>query len=856
MAEVTGELGGQPIILENAATETTLQLLVQAVNAANPNKGKAASIQKMYEEALAKTVKGKAQELKALQEEETAREDLNKALDEETERRKKIVADLQNFSELLGRGVGAAMATATPKITDFTDALNGLPLVGPIFAALGRASQAQVDAFRQLTSSGADLGGSLTDIRNSAAAAGLSLDDYVDVVTKNAETFARLTGNVSTGVRVFREVSGAIQNNFGKQLANLGFNIAEVSEFTAGYLEIQTKLGNAQRMNQTELINGSKEYMLELDQLSRATGIERKQLQDKLKQAADDQRLRALSIEMGKQSGKVGQAFAALQGKIGPGAEALFDIMFNQGVAMTDLGKSFQNLSPSVTQVMMRFRETQDVDELMKGLAVVGEELERSGQGMGGSLTTLVNVTHQQGKATLASIQYASDFKKMGQGLTTAQREQQAAMETAQRSMASFDRALLNIRNIFMSALGPALSYFESNSARFITDIQNYIQRFANWITMLIDKTEREGLGAAIGQIFSDLMEKAAPIIGKALFDLFTNPLVVAALASAIATASFVASAAAKVGGGLADKIPGVGGGGGGGGGGPARDPKTGRYTKGGTAAAPGAGLISGLIQGVGNGLAGIGAKAPLVLAGAAAIAGSITLIGAGIAGASWLMGKALPTLAEGMKSMEDLDGSKLVSAGLGMAALGAGLATFSVTSLGSSVANVFSSLTDGVASLFGAKSPIEKLKEFAVVGNDLGKSAEGFTAFKLALTDMPLQNLSFTDSQLANLDLGTAKVRKLSASLTSVREEMKAISTPSITETVTSAIKDIGEAITSKLGGRAGKEATVESLMTDLNGKVDLLNSNMAALVNINQNMAPDLRRTARNTRTASGVV
>jgi hypothetical protein len=853
MAEVTGELGGQPIILENAATETTLQLLVQAVNAANPNRGRAAQVQKMYDEALAKTVKSKAKELKQLQEEEKTREDLNKALTEETERRKKIVADLQNFSELLGRGVGAAFATATPKITDFTDALNGLPLVGPIFSALGRAAQGQLDAFRQLTSTGADLGGSLNDVRNSAAAAGLSLDDYVNVINANSETFARLTGNVSSGARAFREISGAIQTNFGSRLANLGFTIGEVSEFTAGYLEIQTKLGRAQRMNQTDLINGSQEYLLELDQLSRVTGLSRKEAQEALKQQLADKRVRTVMAGMDDRTRKEYQkTLAALEKEQPELADAFKELVATAGNPITDLGKKVALANPEFARQAAAFKQNRGNFDGLAGSVRSGA---RTLDGMGQAFIDTASVLAVTGKDIGTGGFFAfQGLNRFGEGAAQVSKEQQEAMAASGRSMASFDRALMNIRNYFMQALGPALQYFENSSSKFMKDIESYIQRFANWITMLIDKTEKEGLGAAIGQMFSDILSKAAPIIGKALFDLFTNPLVIASLASAIATASFVAGAAAKVGGGLADKLPGFGGGAASAG--PARDPKTGRFVKGGAAQAPGAGLISGLIQGVGNGLAGIGAKAPLVLAGAAAIAGSITLIGAGIAGATWLMGKALPSLAEGMKSMEQLDGDKLMSAGGGMAALGAGLAAFSVTSLGSSVAGVFSSLTDGVASLFGAKSPIEKLREFAVVGNDLGKSAEGFTAFKLALTDMPLQNLSFTDRQLANLDLGTAKVRRLSASLTTVREEMKAISTPSITETVTSAIKDIGEAITSKLGGKAGKEVTVESLMTDLNSKVDRLNNSMAALVSINQNMAPDLRKTAKNTRATSGVV
>ena len=851
MAEVTGELGGQPIILENAATETTLQLLVQAVNASNPNRGRAAQIQKMYDEALAKTVKSKAKELKLLQEEEKAREDLNKALDEETERRKKIVAELQNFSELLGRGVGAAFATATPKITDFTDALNGLPLVGPIFTALGRAVQGQLDAFRQLTSTGADLGGSLTDVRMSAAAAGLGLDDYVSIITQNSDVFTRLSGNVATGARVFREVSGAIQRNFGSQLANLGFTIGEVSEFTAGYLEIQTRLGRAQRMSQTELINGSQEYLLELDQLSRITGMSRKEAQEALKQQLVDKRVRTVMAGMDDRTRKEYQkTLAALEKERPELAEAFKEIVATGGVPFTDAGKAIALANPEFLKAAAAFKTNQgNFNSLAATVRAGARTFNSLDKGVVDLASTLAVTQKDVGLAGFGMFQGAEKF---GEGVDKVVKDQQEAMENANRSAASFDRALLNIRNLFMTALAPVLKGFESDASHFVKQLEEYAIRFSNWIRGLIEMGKDKPLGEVLAKAFGDVLTEMIPFIGEALFKLFTNPTVVMALAAAVGTMAFTAVAAAKVGGGIADKLPGIGGGSSS----PARDPKTGRFVKGGTAAAPGAGLISGLIQGVGNGLAGIGAKAPFVLAGAAAIAGSIGLIGAGIAGATWLMGKALPTLAEGMKSMEDLDGSKLTSAGLGMAALGGGLAAFSVTSLGSSVANVFTSLTDGVASLFGAKSPIDKLREFAVVGNDLGKSAEGFTAFKLALTDMPLQNLSFTDSQLANLDLGTAKVRRLSASLTSVREEMKAISTPSITETVTSAIKDIGEAITSKLGGKAGKEATVESLMTDLNDKVDRLNTNMATLVSINQNMAPDVRKTARNTKATSGVV
>ncbi len=57
MSNVTGELGGQPIILENAATEATLYALLQATLATNSNKSEAAKIQRAYEEAVKRSTR-------------------------------------------------------------------------------------------------------------------------------------------------------------------------------------------------------------------------------------------------------------------------------------------------------------------------------------------------------------------------------------------------------------------------------------------------------------------------------------------------------------------------------------------------------------------------------------------------------------------------------------------------------------------------------------------------------------------------------------------------------------------------------------------------------------------------------
>lgn len=83
---------------------------------------------------------------------------------------------------------------------------------------------------------------------------------------------------------------------------------------------------------------------------------------------------------------------------------------------------------------------------------------------------------------------------------------------------------------------------------------------------------------------------------------------------------------------------------------------------------------IEGFLRGVTVGLDFAGKNATNVMKGGAAIAGTIGIIGGGIAGATWILGKTLPTLAEGLTAFNKVPGDNLKAVGIGMAGLGAGM--------------------------------------------------------------------------------------------------------------------------------------------------------------------------------------
>jgi hypothetical protein len=145
--------------------------------------------------------------------------------------------------------------------------------------------------------------------------------------------------------------------------------------------------------------------------------------------------------------------------------------------------------------------------------------------------------------------------------------------------------------------------------------------------------------------------------------------------------------------------------------------------------------LVTGIGAGVGKGIelilrglaAGIAAFAnPAVLVGATILSASIAIIGAGVAAATWMTGKALDSFGNSLKVFGNINGDNLVSIGGGLAAIGAGAVVFAA----GMVAATATSLITGLVSLFGAKSPIERILELVPVADKISMIGEGMFKF------------------------------------------------------------------------------------------------------------------------------
>lgn len=141
---------------------------------------------------------------------------------------------------------------------------------------------------------------------------------------------------------------------------------------------------------------------------------------------------------------------------------------------------------------------------------------------------------------------------------------------------------------------------------------------------------------------------------------------------------------------------------------------------------------IGALIEGALKGLAaGLEAMAnPAILVGAGILAGSILVIGGAIAGATWMLGAALPTMAEGLKAFDGLDGMNLIKVGGGMAAIGVGLAAMGA----GEVVGALGGLASGLINFFsGKEDPITRLKRFGELSDPLSTAGDALSKFSSA---------------------------------------------------------------------------------------------------------------------------
>jgi len=609
-------------VLTNAATEATLKKLVDALGGRGSGTGA----------KVADTAKKSAKGL----------EDLRK----QSKNTENQFEKLQNRSKVLSEGIkdfGHSLMVTGRKFGDLVQPLASVMsklnpsmalFYGSILALVNEVDR-QVDVFRELSQQGADFGAGIFGSRMAAIEAGLSLDLFKEQVLANTGTFGLLGGSVSRGVKVFTNVSRNIQRDFQPTLSKLGFTMLETSDYITDYLEIQTSLGKAQQMSQEDLTDGSKDYLLQLDMLSRVTGQSRKQLSEELKRQGQDLKLKSLMATMDKDAQANLQAIVAGLGNVDPKLKsAIEEMVVTGGAPVSEFGRMLASTSPELVNLAAGVRNgSVSSAEFAAGMRRAAAGANANRESLQG-LATAAAITGNDMYLAQASLLSLTEYQN---GAAEATKEQMKAQQDATKAVTNFDSQMQKFRNALINLISPALEavgFGLSVMSEFITAVTmpfSYLGKQLDKINIDFGKFG-QALKIALGTLLLYGMARGSSAIIKGGMNMGSKVLGMGSNLMSGSTAAAPAAAAGKTAGsGVAGKMLSAGGA---------------------VASAKAIGILS---------LAVVG-------------------IGAALAGATWLMGGALEKLGTGLGKVADVDGDRLKSVGEGVKELASAMAVFGST--------------------------------------------------------------------------------------------------------------------------------------------------------------------------------
>jgi hypothetical protein len=434
------------------ASEATLLLLLNSFDKLAKGQGtearKAKEAAKKYHEEMKNGIK-------VIKDESEAREENTDALEDNTRSlnmfRSTLGVLVTGISGLIGgvSNFAEELAFGRDRISDFAQ---HVPFVGEQLSILTRFIDEAVDSFRDLASVGVDFGGSLFEIKRFAAQAGLSLDTFVSTIQGNSENLARFSGSARTGAMSFSQVSRIIQKDFGQGLSALGLTMEETAEYTADYLDLQTRLGRTDRLNQRQLAEGTNNYIMMLDRLSKLTGKRRDQVEAELEaQRMDAAFASYLSTLDDETRENVQEALVAVPENLQSGLRDMFasggnlvsqeaqDLAVAVGQAGGNIGE-FQNIIRGIDAGRL------DESDLL-------EFLERTGDGISEERAKQLRVLSQAGderaRAALSLIQIGD----LSEGVAKVSQEQQDAIERGNIALLDFERRLQQLRSVLVDKL-------------------------------------------------------------------------------------------------------------------------------------------------------------------------------------------------------------------------------------------------------------------------------------------------------------------------------------------------------------------------------------------------------------------
>lgn len=488
-------------ILKNAASEATLERIAEALEA--KEKGLKDKVLGIFTKTVENNVEAQKESTSAFD-----------SFTQTANRGTKVSSRLfDTFSEIAGTSLGTTFSLLSSAGTTFLDFLKN-----------------SYTSFQETSDIGASFNNDLFKLRLTAADALIPLDEFKEIIKKNSETFSRFGGSVSQGARIFSGVAASVKEDFGNELVGLGFSLNDLNEGAAAYLDTQSRIGKVENRTNKDLAQGTRDYLLELDKITKLTGVSRKAQEEAARKASVDPIIQSMldnATDMNKALANI-----SLITKVG-GEDALQ--MFKE-MAAGNPGEEAKMLMSTIGMSMEDARAMFTGDIGVEGVVERMKEYAKKMQAEGLKAGQSAEAIMSRNPALAKINKLLNAFERLGDPAVVEQ--EQKNREKVTEFFGVFGNTLNTIYNKTIAGLIDSPVFYELQAkleelAKVFTDNSDKIVKFFEGMIKGINgalntfilslKDPNQNVFSAIGSLFKDLFTEMSNLAGPILKDFIAN---------------------------------------------------------------------------------------------------------------------------------------------------------------------------------------------------------------------------------------------------------------------------------------------------------------------------------------------
>ena len=235
------------------------------------------------------------------------------------------------------KAFGSAAYKGSGKIDEYTSIFKGrLGGFGDVVVGIGSSLQSNVDIYRTLSNVGAAFGQDLVKLRETAAAAGLPIEDFTKLIKDNSQSLSALYGSTTLGATNFSRLSKEFRTANIEYLAPLGLTVDDLNEALLTTLNISRLTGSIDIRDTKTQQTAARELVIEMDKLSKLTGQSRQALTKELQAQMTQTNFMAFMSRQTKEAQLSIGSFAAGVTSFAPELKTgLLDLIASGGVPTT-----------------------------------------------------------------------------------------------------------------------------------------------------------------------------------------------------------------------------------------------------------------------------------------------------------------------------------------------------------------------------------------------------------------------------------------------------------------------------------------------------------------------------------------